>query len=93
MTKVKTVKFERIETETALEYPIYLYFQDEDFNDELIMVTEKCKITVKYNISGFTIEFTDIFHINEYHLKNLTTKEHFLEVYNEVIKNLEHVII
>ncbi len=38
--KLKTIKRDITEIETELELPVYLYFQDEFCNDELIMISD-----------------------------------------------------
>ena len=89
MSKVKVVTREVKEKELNLEYPIFLYFQDELCYDELVAILdEKCKITVKYDVFEFTIKYENKFKLEEYLVieKNLTTKKHFDEAYKEAIK-------
>jgi hypothetical protein len=88
MNKVIVIKQEIIKEETNLNYPLYVYYQDEDCNDELIKLNEKEKITIKYNHFGFKIEKTNIFNITENDIKNLTDKKHFDEVFKEAIESL-----
>ena len=54
--KLKTIKREFKEIETDLELPVYLYFQDELCNDELIMITDEYQLKVKYSYSSLVIE-------------------------------------
>ena len=55
MSKVKTVEFVKTEVEIDKEYPIYLYFQDEDYLDEFQKITESTIITVKSIHGGYKI--------------------------------------
>jgi hypothetical protein len=87
MSKVTVVENKRVVKETEYDYPVYLYFQDEDCNDELIMVTEKYQIRVKHDFLSLTIEKSEGFLLLEHYLNNnQTTNTHFLDVYNEAIK-------
>jgi len=90
--KLKIVEFNRVEKETEIDLPIYLSFQDEDCNDELIMVDEKYQITIKHNHFGYDIKKTClVMNVEEYHLKSLTTKEHFQEMMSFALMDLgEH---
>ena len=87
--KLKTIKREITEIETELELPVFLYFQDELCNDELVMITDKYQLKVKYDYGSLVIEKGNLFPIEEHYIKNnLTTKEHFMEFYNEAIKSI-----
>lgn len=87
--KLKTIKREFKEIETDLELPVYLYFQDEFCNDELIMITDEYQLKVKYSYRSLVIEKSGSLPIEEHYVKhNLTTKEHFMEIYNEAIKSV-----
>ena len=88
MSKVKVVTREVKEKELDLEYPIFLHFQDKFCNEELIAIlSEKCKITVKYDIFGVSINYETNFKLEEYHITNntLTTESYFYEVYENAI--------
>jgi hypothetical protein len=89
MTKVKIKKHQIIEEETDFEYPVYLYFQDENCMDELIKVEENHQIRVKYSYFGVTIERSTLFTIEEHYLiNNQTTKEHFEETLKEALNTI-----
>lgn len=89
MSKVTVVENKRVVKETEYDYPVYLYFQDEDCNDELIMVTEKYQITVKRDFLSLRIEKGEGFLLLEHYLtNNQTTNTHFLDVYNEAVNSL-----
>ncbi len=91
--KLKTIKRQITEVETDIDLPAYLYFQDEMCNDELVMITEKHQIKVKWDFHSLIIEKSEGFAIEEHHLKNnLTTKEHFMEMYNEAVKSMSAAI-
>jgi hypothetical protein len=93
MTKVKITERKITEVETEYDYPIYLYFQDEDCHDELVMVEEGYQLNVKHDYYGFSIVKGLGFPIEKHILENnLTTKEHFIEVYNEAINSLKQII-
>ena len=86
--KLKAIKRESTEFETELDLPVYLYFQDEFGNDELVMITEKYQISVKYDYGSVLIEKSRTHPVEENYLKNnTTTKEHFMEIYNEALKS------
>ena len=89
MSKVKVVTREVKEKELNLEYPIFLYFQDELCYDELVAILdEKCKITVKYDTFGFIVTYEHKFWIDDglINERNFTTKKHFNEVYKDAMK-------
>jgi hypothetical protein len=87
MTKVKVRIQEIKEIETDFEYPVYLYFQDEDCMDEYVKVEEKGFTRVKYSFFGLTIERGTLFQIENHYLENnLTSKERFDESLKEAIE-------
>ena len=91
--KVKVVTREVKETELDIEYPVYLYFQDEWCYDELIaIIDERCKITVKEDTFGFNINYETKFIVEDHLLyeKNITTKEHFDHVYREAMLGMNY---
>jgi hypothetical protein len=91
--KLKTIKREFKEIETDLELPVYLYFQDELCNDELIMITDEYQLKVKYSYRSLVIEKSESLAIEEQYVQhNLTTKEHFLEIYNEALKSVSDAL-
>lgn len=80
MAKVKITQYNITECETNYDYPVYLYFQDECFYDELIMLTETNQIRIKFSYGGVTIESGAVFRLEQHHLENnLTNKKHFDE--------------
>jgi hypothetical protein len=90
MMKVKCKVKEITEKELDLEYPYYLYFQDELCNDELIKVFPKYEIIVKYEVGGFKIEKRWCPFYEEYQiLNNLTTEKHFNEVFESALEQLK----
>ena len=93
MGKVKVVTREVKEKELDLEYPIFLHFQYESWSEELVAILdEKCKITVKYDMFGESIEYATKFLLEEHYVTNktLTTKEYFYEVYENAIKSINN---
>jgi hypothetical protein len=87
--KLKIIKREYREIETDLELPVYLYFQDELCNDELVKISEKEKITIKYYYNSFSITVETDFHIEDLNFERcLTTEKHFNETYSEALKQL-----
>jgi len=87
--KLKVVEFEKKEIETKYDLPVYLYFQDENCHDELIMITEKEKVTIKHDFFGYHIEVTNCFNVECGNLdKRITTKDHFESVLNEALNSL-----
>lgn len=87
--KLKTIKREISEIETELELPVFLYFQDELCNDEVIMIDKDYQLKVKYSYGSLVIEKSESLAIEEHYVQhNLTTKEHFMEVYNEALKSI-----
>jgi len=75
-----------IEKQLDINYPFYLYFQDEYcMNDELHKVDENFTIIVKCGIIENSIQKKQTYIQDEYFvLNNMTTKEHFIEIYNIV---------
>ena len=87
--KVKCKVREITEKELDLEYPYYLYFQDEVCNDELVKIFPKYEIGVKYEVGGLKIEKRWCPFYEEYQiLNNLTTEEHFNDVFKEAVEQL-----
>ena len=68
--KIKVIKREYKEVETDLELPVYLYFQDELCNDELVKITEKEKITITHYYTGFSISVETNFKIEDFNFKS-----------------------
>jgi hypothetical protein len=91
--KLKTIKREFKEIETDIELPVFLYFQDELCNDELIMITDEYQLKVKYSYRSLVIEKSESLAIEEHYVQNnLTTKEHFMEIYNEALKSVSDAL-
>ena len=87
--KLKIYKRTTQEVESELELPVYLYFQDEWGNDELIMITEEYQIRVKYDYCSVLIEKSRSLPIEEWHVQhNLTTRKHFMEIYREALESV-----
>ena len=91
--KLKIIKREYKEVETNLELPVYLYFQDELCNDELVKITEKEKITIKYDYNSFIISVETNFTIEDLNFERCqTTEKHFNETYLEALKHLSDAV-
>lgn len=90
MTKVKINYTTTEQKEVDLEYPIYLYYQDELCNDELIKVDEKQRTIIKYDVFELSIKETSLYYLTEQDLKAITTKEHFDEVFNEALSQIKN---
>lgn len=93
--KVKVISERKvIEKELDIEYPYYLYFQDEYcLNDELQMVDKEFSIIVNCGMSHNSIKVKQSIIHDAYVLENnLTTKEHFFEIYNMVSERLEELL-
>ena len=91
--KLKVTKREYKEVETDLDLPVYLYFQDELCNDELVKITEKEKITVKYDYNILTISVETNFIVEDFIFESCqTTEKHFNEIYSEALKYLTDAV-
>jgi len=91
--KLKIIKREHKEVETNLQLPVYLYFQDESCNDELVKITEKEKITIKYNHSSLIVSVETNFFIEDLNFERCTTTEqHFNETYSEALKQFSNAV-
>lgn len=92
--KLKVYKSEVKEIETDLDLPIYLYFQDEFCYDELVKVTEKGKITIKYEPNSLSISSERGIKIVDYYInkRNLTTEKHFNEAYEEALNYIQNTL-
>ena len=87
--KVKCKVRQVTEKELDLEYPYYLYFQDEMCNDELVKVFLNYEVVVKHEVGGLKIEKRWCPFYEEYQiLNNLTTEEHFNDVFKEAVEQL-----
>lgn len=90
--KVKVIERSYKEVETDIELPVYLYFQDELCNDQLVAITDEGRLEIKFTYGSLIIEKSAVKAVEEHHLKNnLTTKEHFMEVYREALRNISKV--
>lgn len=86
MAKVKIIERKVSEKETQYDYPVYLYFQGDDGDDEIVMVEENYQVRIKYDYLNISIEKSKGFMIEEVYLKhNLTTREHFMELYEDAM--------
>lgn len=90
--KLKVLKRENKEVETDLELPVYLYFQDEFSNDEVVKITERARITIKFDFSGVTISVDERYFVEDYEVneRNLTSEEHFNELYTSAMDYLNN---
>ena len=87
--KVKCKVRQITEKELDLEYPYYLAFQDEMCNDELVKVFLNYEVVVKYEIGGLKVEKRWYPFYEEHQiLNNLTSEEHFNDVFNEAVEQL-----
>jgi len=90
--KLKTVKFERVETSTEIELPVYLYEQDEFCYDTYIKIDATSRTTISNTITGMVIT-VDCRHrfeptITEHELGKITKKEYYDEHLIEALKSL-----
>ena len=93
MSKVIVWETKSTKKELKLEYPIYLYFQDENCNSELVMVNENYSVTVKYEMFSLVIVKAKYYSLSEhYTVNNLTDREHFLDVYNEALQDIKDCV-
>lgn len=90
MSKVKVITHNIVEEETKYDYPVYLYFQDEDCLDEYIKVCENYIIRVKQNHFGFTIEKDKLFRMEKHYLEKFQTSEMY---FDQAISNAINEII
>ena len=88
MTKVKIRDFVIKTSESRLDYPIYLHYQDEDCHDEHQKVTEKGTISVKNNHFGLEITTNSTNTVNSNYLKNISKKAYFK---NQLKSALEYI--
>ena len=87
--KVKCKVRQVTEKELDLEYPYYLYFQDEMCNDELVKVFLNYEVVVKHEVGGLKIEKRWYPFYEEHQiLNNQTTEEHFNDVFKEAVEQL-----
>ena len=87
--KVIAKDHKTVEKELDLEYPVFLYFQSEAGEDELIKVYQKYNITVKFTNFGIIISNEKNYGYSENQiLNNLTTEEHFNDAFEEALQNI-----
>lgn len=86
MSKVKVIERSQVMKELDIEYPIYLYFQD-DFYSEYKMVTEDSCIKVVYDVGECYIKQERwAQYLTEDEIKrNTSTEEDFREALNELV--------
>lgn len=86
---LKILKY--ITEEIEVEYPIYLYFQDEDaFSEEYHKITEDKHIILNIGGHRTTLEVNHIGTIQEYLIdeRNRTTEEHFQQSFKYFMDKL-----
>ena len=90
--KLKTVEFKRTETETEIEFPVYLYFQDENCDDEFQKIEADKETILKRTWNGYeiTVRQSDGC-IGPSYLKNKTTKEHYDEFHADLIEYIKEI--
>ena len=90
--KLKVLRRENKEVLTDLELPVYLYFQDEFCNDEVVKITERAKITVKFLYYGVTIIVDENYFVEDFEVdeRNLTNEKHFNELYSSAMDYLNN---
>lgn len=91
--KVTVKEYIKTTKELDLEYPFYLYFQDELGYDELCKVFKDYEIIVKYEISGTKIETNKFHNYTEGQItNNLTSEQHFVETYMEAMQQFKEQV-
>ena len=88
MTKVKISDFEVKTSESHLDYPIYLHYQDEDCLDEYLKVTEKGTISIKHTHFGIEITSNSTNMVNSNYINNLSKEAYFK---NQLKSALEYI--
>ena len=81
--KVKVVEHKIVEKELDIEYPVYLYFQDEDCHDEYVKVCEDHCIRIKYDWFMISLTRESKFQLIEQYINNNLTSEEF---FNDAMK-------
>ncbi len=90
--KVTAKEYKTIEKELDLEYPIYLYFQTELGEDEVVKVMPTYKISVFFNMLGTEIKKSyNSGYSENLIMNNLTTEKHFNESFDEAVQYLTEV--
>ena len=89
MTKVKIRDFVIKTSESHLDYPIYLHYQDEDCHDEHQKVTENGTISVKNNHFGLEITTNSTNTVNSNYLKNISKECYFKEALFQALKYID----
>ena len=77
MTKVKIRDFVIKTSESHLDYPIYLHYQDEDCHDEYLKVTEKGTISIKHTHFGIEITSNSTNTVNSNYINNISKEVYF----------------
>ena len=91
MTKVKVRDFVVKTTESHLDYPIFLHYQDEDCHDEYQKVTEKGTISIKHNHFGLEITTNSTNTVKSNYQLNLTKEAYFKEALFEALKYIDEL--
>jgi CRISPR/Cas system-associated protein Cas10 (large subunit of type III CRISPR-Cas system) len=87
--KVKVKESTITEKEIELEYPIYLYFQSELDEDEVVKAFPNYKISVLFTVFGVKIIQEKYYGYSESQVReNLTTEEHFNEAFEEALQHI-----
>lgn len=91
--KVIATELKRVEKELDLEYPYYLYYQNEDcISSEVIKVYPDCEIILRRDYMGMQIETKKHPQYAEYQiLQNQTTEEHFNTEFEEILGYIEQI--
>lgn len=87
--KVVAKEYTTTEKELNIEYPFFLYTQNELADDEITKVFPEYKIVVSFNFFGVEIrqEYNSGYTEHQI-LNNLTTEEHFDDRFEEALQHL-----
>lgn len=87
--KVKCKVREITEKELDLEYPIFLYWQDELCYDTLVKLYPNYEIVVSFDVLGVKIEKRqNPFYEEQEILNSLTSEEHFDDSFEQALQQL-----
>jgi len=88
MAKVKVFKKTTTHRELDIDYPVYIYYQDEDCCDTIVAVFEDKHIMVSYDLLGVSIKGGGHYSITDSDINNFVSKERFEEFFKEALESI-----
>ena len=88
MAKVKVFNKTTTHRELDIDYPVYIYYPDDNAYDTMVAVFEDKHIMVSHDRLGVSIQRGGYYSIEDYDIKNFVSKERFEEFFKEALESI-----